>query len=303
MTGLPWAATIPLIAFLVKTCIMVPLSVYFSRMYDRSVRLYPQLIQTRTAVEKRVGQQHGDKSHQERQKILGIEFRRARNRLFKENGIHPRGNFIMYINIPIWFAMMETIRRMTGTEDGMLSLISNSSAAFGPKENPGPSITDEVIPIDPSLATEGMLWFDNLMIPDSTMILPFALSGIVYAMYSYPAGTYEARLIPMMGTQEDANQVRSFNLQRRKYQKLGALAIGPATLMFPSAMLLYWFSGALATLMVGYRYRLLGMLLRVVREPPAKKKPDKDKQRSKTPTTKYYLLKGKRVREQKMNKK
>ena len=308
MTGLPWAATIPLIAFLVKICIMVPLNVYFSRMYDRSVRLCPRLIETRTAVEKRVGQQHRDKSHQERQKILGIEFRRARNQLFKENGIHPRRNFIIYINIPIWFAMMETIRRMTGTEDGMLSLISNTSAAFGRKENPGPSITDEVIPIDPSLATEGMLWFDNLMIPDSTMILPFALSGIVYAMYSYPPGTCETRQVPMAGTQEDAkqedaNRLRSFNLRRRKYQKLGALAIGPATLMFPSAMLLYWFSGALATLMVGYRYRILGMLLRVVREPPTKKKPDEDKQRSKTPTTKYYLLKGKRVREQKMNKK
>ena len=302
MTGLPWAATIPLIAFLVRICIISPLSLYSSRMYAKSVKMCPRLIETRTAIEKSVEQQHGNKSHQERQNIVRIEFRRARKRLLKENGIQPRRTWIIGIKVPIWFAMMETIRRMTGTEDGMLSLISKPSAAFGGKENPGPCITDEVIPIEPSLATEGMLWFDNLMIPDSTMILPFALSGLVYAMYAFPAGTHQARELPL-ATQEHADKVRSFNQQRRKYLKLGALAIGPATLMFPSAMLLYWVSGTLAALMAGFRYRLLGMLLQVVRDSPTEKKPDEDKPRSKTPTTKYYLLKGKRVREQKMNKK
>ena len=302
LTGLPWAATIPLIAFLVKCLIMFPLNAYATRMIAKSHRLCPRLLETRTAVEKKVRQQHGNKSHQERQKILDKEIILARNRMLKENGIHFRRTYIIYINVPIWLTMMETIRRMTGTEDGILSLINKSSAAVGGKGNPGLSVTDEVIPIEPSLATEGMLWFDNLMIPDSTMILPFALSGIVYTMYSYSAATGETSPVPW-GTQEHANQVKSSNLRRRKYQKLISLAIGPATLMFPSAMLLYWFSSSLATLMVGYRHRLWEMLLGVVRKSPAGNKPDEDKQKSKPPTEKYYPPTGKQIGKQKMNKK
>ena len=302
MTGLPWAATIPLIAFLLKYLIMFPLNAYTTRMYARSWRLLPRLLETRTAVEKKVKQQHGNKSHQERQKILDQDIILARNRMLKANGIHFWRCYIIYINIPIWLTMMETVRRMTGTEDGVLSLISKSLAAVGGKGSPGLSMTDEVIPIEPSLATEGMLWFDNLMIPDSTMILPFALSGIVYMMYSKEGGTGETFPVPW-GTQEHANRVKSSNLRRRKYQKLASLAIGPATLMFPSAMLLYWFSSSLATLMVGYRHRLWGMLLRVVRKSPAKNKPDEDKQKSKPPTEKYYPPTGKQIRKQKMNKK
>lgn len=66
----------------------------------------------------------------------------------------------------------------------MLSLIGKSLAALEGTENPELITTDGVVPIEPSLATEGMLWFDNLMVPDFTGILPFAVSGIVYAMYS-----------------------------------------------------------------------------------------------------------------------
>ena len=219
-----------------------------------------------------------------------------------ENGIHLWRTRIAYINVPVWFMMMETVRRMTGNEDGMLSLIGKSLAALEGKENPGLSTTDEVIPIEPSLATEGMLWFDNLMIPDSTWILPFALSGIMYTMYSCSAGVLISYPVPW-ATLDHANRVESFNLQRLKYKKFGSLAIVPATLMFPSAMLLYWFSSALASLLLSYRYVLWGMLLRAVRKSPATDKPDEDKQKSKPPTEKYYPLRAKQMKKQKTNKK
>ena len=303
ITGLPWAATIPLIAFLARALTMLTFNAYASRSIERSRKLYPRLIETRTAIEKKVRQQHGDKSQQERQQIQDKEVDSAWKRMFKENRIRDgRTNIIYYINVPIWFMMMETIRRMTGTEDGIFSFIGKSLAALKGKENPGLSTTDEVIPIEPSLATQGMLWFDNLMIPDPTCILPFALSGIVYTMYCYPAGTLRAVSRPW-ATLDEANCLKSFNLQMLKYKKLASLAIVPATLMFPSAMLLYWFSSTLATLLVGYGYGLWRVLPQIVRESPATNKPDKDKQKSKPPTKNYYPPIGKQIRKQKMNKK
>ena len=37
--------------------------------------------------------------------------------------------------------------------------------------------------MEPSLATEGISWFDNLISPDPSLILPFALSGILFLLY------------------------------------------------------------------------------------------------------------------------
>ncbi|KAL9066146.1 MAG: hypothetical protein Q9161_007739 [Pseudevernia consocians] len=70
---------------------------------------------------------------------------------------------VSFIKVPIWFTVMETIRRMTGTEDGMLGLTAKSLTALKGKQHPGPGTADELIPIEPSLATEGILWFDDLM--------------------------------------------------------------------------------------------------------------------------------------------
>ena len=303
MTGLPWAATIPLIAFLVRALTMIPTSAYSYRMQVRSWILYPRLIEARTAIEKNVRRQHGDKSQQVRQKIQDEEILSAKKQMMKENGIHPRRTYyIAYINVPIWFVMMETIRRMTGTEDGMLSLTGRSLAALDGKENPGLISTDGVVPIDPSLATEGMLWFDNLMVPDFTGILPFAVSGMVYAMYSYSASTTGKIPLPW-ATLDQAKHFRSSNLLKLKHYKIASLAIAPATLMFPSAMLLYWFSSALATLTVSHRHEVWRMLLRIVRNSPAKNEPDEDRQKSKPPTEKYYPLTMNRMPKQRSKKK
>ena len=171
----------------------------------------------------------------------------------------------------------------------MISLIGKSLAALKGKENPGLITTNGVIPVEPSLATEGMLWFDNLMVPDSTWILPFALSGIVYATYAYPAGNIEDTPLPW-ATLDFAHRLESENLRMIKYKKFASLAIVPATLMFPSAMLLYWFTSALATLLLSYRHKLWGIV-------------DEDKPKSKPPAEKYYPPTGKQMRKQKMNKK
>ena len=132
----------------------------------------------------------------------------------------------------------------------MLSLTGKSLIALKEKQNPGPGTMDELIPTEPSLATEGMLWFDDLTIPDPSLILPFALSGIMFVMFSSRRGADGFHSAPG-STIKHAYQAFSWSERKRRILKVGALVAGPATLIFPSAMLLYWISSSLAAVIVG----------------------------------------------------
>lgn len=249
VTGLPWAASIPLTAILVRIVILTPISAYSRGLREKSWKLFSRFEESRIATEKKIKQEHGNKSLSELQKINDAAVGPMRRRLMKQQRALAGRSYINSINIPIWFAVMETIRRMTGAEDGMLSL-TGKSLALREKQNPGPGTVDELIPTEPSLATEGMLWFDDLTIPDPSLILPFALSGIMFVMYSSRRGTSDFRSAPGSPIKH-AYQAFSLSERKRRILKVGALVAGPATLMFPSAMLLYWISSSLAAVIVG----------------------------------------------------
>lgn len=68
-TGLPWAATIPLVAVLVRMVILQPLFTHSGRIYEKQWTLYPQLAEAKFAMEKAIRQKHGDKSALERKRI------------------------------------------------------------------------------------------------------------------------------------------------------------------------------------------------------------------------------------------
>ena len=151
---------------------------------------------------------------------------------------------------------METIRRMTGTEDGMLGLTAKSLTALKGKQHPGPGTADELIPIEPSLATEGILWFEDLMVPDPSLTLPFALSGVILLVDSSRRDTFSFYPVLLWGTTIKQRlyplyQIYHWKVLRTRIFNFGALAIVPATLLFPSSMLLYWISSSLAGVLVG----------------------------------------------------
>ena len=244
VTGLPWAASIPLTAFLVRIVILTPISAYSGGLREKQRRLFSQFEESRIATEKKIKQEHRNASLSELQKINHAAVDPMQRRLSKQYRALAWPSYIALIKIPIWFAMMETMRRMTGTEDGMLSLTGKSLIALKEKQKPGPGTMDELIP------TEGMLWFDDLTIPDPSLILPFALSGIMFVMFSSRRGTDDFHSAPG-STIEHAHQAFSWSERKRRILKVGALVAGPATLMFPSAMLLYWISSSLAAVIVG----------------------------------------------------
>lgn len=83
------------------------------------------------------------------------------------------------------------------------------------------------------------------MIPDPLLILPFALTGLIWTMHASGRGTMALRAMPG-STVQHASRILSLQQRKNRILKFGALAIAPATLVFPSGMLLYWISSSLA---------------------------------------------------------
>ena len=246
-TGLSWAVTIPLLAFLVRIVIVTPIDLYGDRACRKGWEVGRQLEGSRLAIEKEVQEVHKDKSPVELRRLQNIALRSVSRQLTKQNGAQSWRGWMRFVKVPICLTVMETMRRMTGTEDGMLSLAARSLTTFKGRQYPEPSTADDLIPLEPSFATEGILWFDNLMVPDPLLILPFAMSGVMFGM----SGRYRAKFLLSPGSSpERVMKVSHLNYRWNKCLKLAALTVGPATLLFPSAMLLYCISTNLATVVV-----------------------------------------------------
>ena len=234
-TGLSWAATIPLFAFLVRLVILTPVEAFGARAFEKRVkgeRPFDGLI---SAMEKKV---HKDKNPTELRLLQNvIALGNGHRDRVKRNGAPTWRHYALFVRYPIWLTVMETMRRMAGTEDGMPSLVAKSLTTLKGKQYPEPGTADDVVPLEPSLATEGILRFDNLMVPDPLLVLPFATSAV--AIFSLNR-TFTGRAAPSSSPER----------AMRAAQKLAALTLGPATLLFPSAMLLYCISTNLATVVV-----------------------------------------------------
>ena len=246
-TGLSWAVTIPLLAFLVRIVILTPVEALSLGMYEKRSEVERQFEGSVSAIEKKVQQEHKDKNPTELRRMQNIALRKVRRDLVKQNGAQPWRYCGFFVKCPIWLAMMETMRRMTGTEDGMSSLVAKSLTTLKGKQYPDLATADDLVPLEPSLATEGILWFNNLMVPDPLLILPFATSMI--ALFSLRR-TYTVVRAGPGSSPESVMRHSRLNSRWRKCSKLAALTLGPATLLFPSAMLLYCISTNLATVVV-----------------------------------------------------
>ena len=269
-TRLSWAVTIPLLAFLVRIVIVYPIELYGNRVYGRHCEVMRQLEGSRLAIEKEVQEAHRDKSPVELRRLQNIALRSMYRQLKKQNGAQIWKSWMRFVKVPIYLTVMETMRRMTGTEDGMLSLAARSLTTFRGRQYPEPSTADDLIPLEPSFATEGILWFNNLMMPDPLLILPFAMSGIMFgtlgryrAIYSISPGSSPERIM----------KFSRLNYRWNKCLKLAALTLGPATLLFPSAMLLYCISTNLATVVVHPVVRFITSHIRFIQASAAASMP------------------------------
>lgn len=240
-TGLPWVWTLPLTALLIRGLIFLPLGIYTHKNKERIVAAQPLSHAWHQILQRRVPREHAALGPKQCTKILNAEMRLKSAELRLKMGARSWKTFLHWLQLPVWLTVIETLRKMSGTHEGLLGLVTKNFKT--PVEQDRETILEAVgapsiVPVEQSFSTEGALWFTDLLVPDPQLILPFLLSGTLFANIYY-----QTRYVHAIGIAQTKWSRRLTNSL-----KLVALVIGPLTLQVPSAMLVYWISSsALAT--------------------------------------------------------
>lgn len=231
-TGLPWVATLPLAGFIVRSFIIGPLSIYSQIVGQRRVALQPLQHAWVHLLRRKTFEKYAALGPAECNKLSKKEVAIKFTELNKRHGTQLWKSLVPYLQIPVFLVMIETLRKMCGTNAGLLGLLTRSSTK--PDDVDESVISDQIehvsIPVEQSFSIEGALWFPNLLVPDPMFILPFILSGSLLTNIFY-----------------HSRQAKTTNKWQRRINnsfKIMALAIGPLTLQVPSAMLVYWISSS-----------------------------------------------------------
>jgi inner membrane protein COX18 len=232
-TAVPWYGAIPLTAFIARGLLVTTAGTYARSLVARYVGLHP--LRQALAFQKRdeIMKRGNFRTPKEATIAVAKEVRDVTSALDKRWNVTLKGQISWTLaQIPIFFAMAEVIRQKCAAHDGLLGMGIN---AFKGKATSTMAETGEFVArvtpsqwFEPSFATEGMLWFQDLLVPDPTGILPFMVSGLMFANIYTTKNTVE----------NDAkwpNRVRNTLL-------VVSLAVGPLCQHLPAAMMLYWAS-------------------------------------------------------------
>ena len=236
-TGLPWAATLPLVAVLVRLTITGPIAVYGHTISKRRREIFPLLYAWRATITRNVMRTHKAEGPVACERIIERQARETGAGIRKRMGVQYWKSSLTWIQLPTFLLFIETIRNMCNADSGLLGLFM--SAPRKDVTSGGDADQPHVNPyFEPTLATEGALWFPDLLVPDPMLILPFTLSATLFASILFHERGIRATGVPL--------GVWQIRLQRTV--KILALVIGPATLGMPSGIMIYWISSSLCVL-------------------------------------------------------
>lgn len=243
LTGLPWAATLPLTAILIRLGILGPLATYAHIKSSQRREIYPLVYAWEHTIRRKVLREHRAQGPAACHELATTQLRRKGRELRKELGVQYWKSWSSWLQLPVFLVAIESIRKMCGTHSGLLGLLTR-----GPVED---ASREEILAgtdvgasheIKQSLAAEGVLWFPDLLLPDPALILPFMLSGCLFANIKFHDKRGAAAGV----------EPGKWQLRFQRSLKVVALAIGPATLGVPSAMLVYWITSSVCALGQNY---------------------------------------------------
>ena len=225
-TGLPWYLTLPLVAVLVRSTIFVPFAIWSRVNLQRATSVRPLIFAWERILVNRVMKEHSHLGPDACKKLADANKKDKRLELYQTFGIRRWLAFTPLLQLPVFLLTIETVRRMCDGRGGLLSFIA---------EKLGDSSEDTAsVPLETTLATEGGLWFPDLLVPDPQFILPATLSVLLYVNVSdYGNFVKRSNVTP---SRLQVGLSRSF--------KIVALAMFPLTLKLPAGMLIYWVSSA-----------------------------------------------------------
>ncbi|KAJ5947099.1 hypothetical protein N7466_000114 [Penicillium verhagenii] len=169
ITYLPWVASIPLTAVIVRTVVGFPLQ-YYTRLHARRERDIAPLSHSFQRIAMYTTK---DPSPAKIRK----EMARVSAMMRKTFHVNPWSKFLAFAQIPVWISLMESIRGMCGNTNGLvpwlLSLVEPTQDAA--KE----AVQSLHLTVESSLANEGALWFPDLLAGDPTGALPVLLTASI----------------------------------------------------------------------------------------------------------------------------
>ncbi|KAI1506659.1 hypothetical protein F5X99DRAFT_11983 [Biscogniauxia marginata] len=294
-THTPWFLTIPLIALGVNLVFRLPFSVYSQKILQRRGRCNTVLQAWSSRIQLDVRREGVAPVRREQE--VRSRFEKARTRLYRTLGLQSWRLWSSIPGLPFWILAIDAVRRLCGGPRGLLASLvlgpgnvdsrGSSTTVEGSPEaasssTAGDSIVDAsaVDPstasvgqvLDPSLITEGCLWFPDLTVADPYHVLPFLLSAFLVAnilprsrdgirdLFGLePAAKKRTSL--SLPEQKITRRQRGYLALRRGLLLAGAL-VGPATVDLPAALHLYWLSSSAANLaLVAILNRLMPLKL------------------------------------------
>jgi inner membrane protein COX18 len=287
VTGTPWALTIPLVAVGVNLLFRWPFNVYAHQVMLGRSRITPVLRAWFLQVSSDVKKERIPLGKQQAQ--VNKRFKAEANRVYRALGLQQWRMYLVWLGVPAWLITFEGIRRLCGSGHGLVGMLlgygrpgttPEASASSAPLSTT--TGTEIVVPaagdpallvdptaatdvassvsssIDPSLTTEGMLWFTDLTTADPYSILPYAVSAMMVVSLIPQGGTARRVFIgepaasKIGGGPEPAEMTTNITSRLRlmvhRTMILLSLAIGPITSGLPAAIHLYWFTSTASVL-------------------------------------------------------
>lgn len=222
INGISWSLSIPLVALLSRIFVSLPIAIFQQKASARRVKLVPILLAWRHSFRKEIFRELGDKGPIICQRSLNSKMRKKSKELFSRHRCGRWKILMGTIQIPIFFVALDTLRRMANLELSSLTKLFNLEKMVN---------NQAIVSVEPSLGTEGMLWFPNLLEPDPQLVLPFMLSGVM--------------ILNIFGSRKSALPLSKWQTRIQKAAGVAALSVGPFLINTPSVLLLYWISNSI----------------------------------------------------------
>lgn len=242
---LPWVASIPLTAVLVRTFVGLPILLYTRLHRHREKKIMPIISAwTKRYAKKQTAERNGanlerfkNLSTAEIKKKAVLDIRKRTVQLQKRWGVSGKHKAISFLQIPVFIALMESLRGMSGNNNGIIAWLSSFIES---SPDPASAAQSLHLTIEPTLANEGALWFPDLLAGDPTGVLPFCLTASILGNVLMGWKVQPWRHIPLLPKNEMYKQIFFSGL--RAFVIVLTCYIGFASFVqeMPTALMLYW---------------------------------------------------------------
>ncbi|KAF7529605.1 hypothetical protein PCG10_007163 [Penicillium crustosum] len=175
-----------------------------------------------------------------------LDIRKRTAELHKRWGVSGKHKAISFLQIPVFIALMESLRGMSGNNKGIIAWLSSLIES---SQDPASAANSLHLTIEPTLANEGALWFPDLLAGDPTGVLPVFLTASILGNVLMGWKVRPWKEISLLPKTEMYKQVSFTGL--RAFVIVLTCYIGFASFVqeMPAALMLYWITSTnLATL-------------------------------------------------------